>query len=597
MGSFWRELRRRNVFRVGIAYLAAIWVLIQVADVLLPNVGAPAWVLQALLFSSALGFPLALFLAWFYELTPEGIRAASEVETVDSARFTGRKIDFAIIGLLVLAVGFLLVRPQLEEISAALPNSVAVLLCDNLSPDPDDAYFAAGIHDEILNQLAKIEALNVTSRTAVLQYGDTPPPIPQVAEELNVETVMECSVRYSGDLIQVTAQLIDPETDSHLWSETYPGDMSDLSTVFAMQADIAMNIANALEAEFSPEEQAKLREMSTDSPEAYAAFLQSIAAPNRRATLSYLEEAIQHDPEFAVAYIRLAWWYSSMAIQQARGTAADPAERERYADLTREMAQKAIELDPGNSSLAHTALGNLANFSWRWTDAQDSYEQALALNPNSLGQMTAYGQLLSFQGKHEEAIDLALRRLELSSGPVLPIALITLARAYAHAGIFDAAVEPIYRAAEINPGTTLNGITRMWLARIESIRGNISVAADNLKVADGILRDGAVPVVLSQIAYDYSQLDNSDDAAEVVSDLSEAADDRDLHAGSWVLGYLAVGDIENAYNSLQIVVDRIKRQEPDQAQVALKLVKSNLYGDPVLDQPRFQALRNQISGF
>jgi TolB-like protein len=205
----------------------------------------------------------------------------------------GRRIEFALIGLLVLAVGFMLVDSYVledsdrlaevrqtastvgsvaetptpivvEESRDVLPNSVAVLPFENLSPDPDNAYFAAGIHEEVLNQLAKIDALNIIARTSMLQYADQTKSIPEIADELNVETVMEGSVRFADDRVLVTAQLIDPVTNSHLWSESYNREFAD---IFAIQADIAMNIANALEAEFSLEEQAQIEELPTDSPE------------------------------------------------------------------------------------------------------------------------------------------------------------------------------------------------------------------------------------------------------------------------------------------------------------------------------------------
>ena len=237
--SFFGELRRRNVFREGIAYLAAIWILVQVADVVLPNVGAPTWIIQALLFSSALGLPLALVLAWFYEWTAQGIKATADLAAVEEVKFLGRKLDFAIIGLLVIAVGFLLVRSPVEDQDFVLFNSIAVLPFENLSPDPDNAYFAAGVHEELLHRLAAINDLSVISRTSVVRYEDSDLSIPEIADELNVQTIMEGSVRYAGDRVRIAAQLIDAETDEHLWSRVYEEPLVD---IFAIQAEIATNI-------------------------------------------------------------------------------------------------------------------------------------------------------------------------------------------------------------------------------------------------------------------------------------------------------------------------------------------------------------------
>ena len=189
-----------------------------------------------------------------------------------------------------------------------LANSVAVLPFANLSPNADDAYFAQGIHEEVLNQLAKLDALSVIARTSVLRYADGKTSLPDIARELNVQTVMEGSVRYAGDNVRITAQLIDPKTGTQLWSDAYQRKFDD---IFAIQADIAMNIANALRAEFSIEEQREIERPLTTSPEAYALYLQTRTGRRRpRRRLKLLERAIALDPSFAAAYGRKALIYS-----------------------------------------------------------------------------------------------------------------------------------------------------------------------------------------------------------------------------------------------------------------------------------------------
>ena len=307
--ALWAELKRRNVFRVGIAYLAAVWLLLQVADIVIPILDAPDWLLRALFFSALLGFPLALMLAWFYELTPQGIKAASEVGPAAPVRFTDRKLDFAIIGLLVIAVGFLLVRPSTDE-NVALPNSVAVLPLQNLSPDAEDAYFATGLHDEILSQLAKLSNLSVISRTSVLRYAGSDLSIPEIARELNVSSIMEGTVRYADDRVRITTQLIDAERDQQLWSETYEREFAD---IFEIESDIAMNIANALRAEFSPEEAARISVRPTQNSTAYEFYLSGKDYFNRlddrqftALAVQQLQRAIDEDPAFGLAWAELA---------------------------------------------------------------------------------------------------------------------------------------------------------------------------------------------------------------------------------------------------------------------------------------------------
>ena len=234
----------------------------------------------------------------------DGIKRTTETAADASIRHrAGQKLNYAVVGLLVLAVAYMAVdvyvltprrgAPAVDAsgVSAGrvptdvappagdrLPKSVAVLPFDNLSADSDDAYFAIGLHDEILNRLAKLRSLTVISRTTVLRYTEQRPPIPEIAAELNVETVMEGSVRYAGDRIQVTVQLIDGRTDAHIWSESYPGDLSDLATIFALQADIATNVASALQAELSPQERQLLAELPTESAEAYELYLAATTA-------------------------------------------------------------------------------------------------------------------------------------------------------------------------------------------------------------------------------------------------------------------------------------------------------------------------------
>ena len=286
------ELNRRNVFRVGFAYAVVGWLVAQVADVALESFGAPDWVMKTLLFLILLGFVLALFIAWVYEMTPEGIKRESQVDRTQSVvQSTGRKLDRIIIGFLAVAVIFLLADPfghdsepispkatstpvvsePAADESAPIDKSVAVLPFAFRSNNPDDEFFAEGMHDDLLTQLAKIGSLKVISRTSVMEYKDTTKKIPQIADELGVSTIVEGGVQRSGSRIRFNAQLIDAQTDEHLWAETYNRELT-AENLFDIQAEIARAIAQALHATLSPEEEANISRVLTNNLEAWESY-------------------------------------------------------------------------------------------------------------------------------------------------------------------------------------------------------------------------------------------------------------------------------------------------------------------------------------
>lgn len=453
--SFWGELSRRNVVKVGVAYLVVAWLIAQVTGLVLPTFDAPDWVAQTILLLLALGFPVVLIIAWAFEITPEGIRRTADVPAAASiTRSTGRKLNHVVIVLLALAVAVLIVDnyvldddpepaaalaaspddpaangsgdslpppPEASE-DAPLPNSVAVLPLDNLSPDADKAYFAAGMHEELLNHLARLENLNVISRTSVMRYAENRPSIREIARELNVGAVIEGSVRYAGDDVLVTVQLIDAATDVHLWSETYPGDLSD---VFAIQADIAMNVANAMQVEFSASEQERIEERATDSDEAYDHFLVARAIRSRGGlenqirALPELRQALALDPDFVDAQINLA---EALDIRLRLDTLSNPAfQVERDQELAR-----AIELAPEDPRVLELIAYDLAA-SFEWQAAEETLRRSLTnAGANDLDATSAYSAFLLNVGRARESLPYLERERRinpLSIGPYLRLAL------------------------------------------------------------------------------------------------------------------------------------------------------------------------------
>ena len=583
MTSFFGELTRRNVVRVAVAYAIVGWLLVQVADTFFPALQLPEWTVTLVAGLVILGFPLALILSWAYELTPDGMRRSHEVSAPESiTHVSGRKLDFAIIGALVLALGFVVYNYVLEDTDGRLPNSVAVLPFENMSVDPEEAFYASGIHEEILNQLVKLSALNVIARTSMQQYANTEKSIPEIARELNVETVMEGSVRYANGQIRITAQLNDGVTGAHLWSETYTRDFED---IFAIESDVAMNVANAVGAEFSLAEQESIERIPTESPEAYALYLQAQSSSRANAH-SLLDLAIEFDSNFALAYSRKANLYAQSLVDTFGGG----SELQDKADLERivlETAAKASELDPTLAS-AHVAIARARQFYWRWTEAQQAYQRAYLLSPNDPQVLSNYGYFSIWPGNYEDAIRLLQRYVELNPSSNSHH---RLAVALAFSGMLDAAIASWRRSLDLNAAYPS---PYFLLSAVATARRDTNEALEYIRTYERLAGDNILPSQVASLAHRYALLGQHETATTYFNRLEEIAANRAIGAGSWVMAHLAVGDDAEALRWLQIAVDKVAAKEPDEAFFNLMGIKANFSSDPVLDEPRFVELRAQL---
>ena len=321
--NFFGELKRRNVIRATILYLGAVWALAQGISQLGPSVGAPEWATRWFLVAAGIGFPFWIAFSWFYEFTPEGLKRESEIDPAESiTRHTGRKLDFAIIGVLAIAVVLLLtdrfvLRHGVNETTAVqiAEKSIAVLPFENLSSDKENAYFTDGVQDEILADLAKIADLKVISRTSVMQYrSGLARNLREIAQQLGVANVVEGSVQRSGNRVRVNAQLIDTRNDAHLWAQTYDRDLAD---VFAIQSEIAKAIADQLQAKLSPNEKKAIDRPPTNDVVAFDLcaraknlIVTSSSSGLNKADLLHaielLNDAVARDPSFFDAYCQMA---------------------------------------------------------------------------------------------------------------------------------------------------------------------------------------------------------------------------------------------------------------------------------------------------
>jgi TolB-like protein len=339
LSGLFEELKRRNVFRVAIAYIAVAWLILQVADIVFDNITAPAWLMQALMFFLVIGFPLAILFAWAYEMTPEGIKKEKDVDRSQSITAqTGQKLNRTIIIVLLAAVGFLLVDKFMLRGTApdmtATDSSVAVLPFVAMSRGPDDEYFADGLTEEILNSLARIPEILVTARTSSFHFKGQDIPIPEIAEKLGVANVVEGSVRRDGSRLRVTAQLIRASDGFHLWSKNYDRDTVD---TFGVQTDIAEEISAALGVVLDDTQVARMQKAGIRNPEAFIAMQKGVEAfyaahgrANQNELLkennAWFEKALALEPGISDAYIYHSDYYTHALLQGLES--ADPDEQE-----------------------------------------------------------------------------------------------------------------------------------------------------------------------------------------------------------------------------------------------------------------------------
>jgi TolB-like protein/Tfp pilus assembly protein PilF len=382
--AFLEELKRRNVFRVGIAYAIATWVLLQITEVITPILGLPDWAPKLIFVILAIGFVPALIFAWAFELTPEGLKKEREVDRSESiTHATGRKLDFAIIAILLLAIGLLLVdrytgQPATDAEQAS-NKSIAVLPFVNISSDKEQEYFSDGITEEILNSLAAVKELKVAGRTSSFAFKGENQDLRRIGDLLGVEHILEGSVRKSGTTVRITAQLIQVDDGFHLWSETYDRELTD---VFAIQDEIASEILQQLKAQLLDEEIELIEAQRTD-PEVYDLYLlarQRLYTRSRQTIESaagLLDQAIVKDPNYAPAYAQRGI-AALLLSERSYGTIPDTdagVQARRFID-------RALELDP---QLAEGWAGLGLYHKDRPAEheqAIDALTKALSINPN-----------------------------------------------------------------------------------------------------------------------------------------------------------------------------------------------------------------------
>jgi TolB-like protein len=442
--SFLDELKRRNVIKVGIAYAVVGWLTAQIAEFATENFGAPEWVLKIFVVFLLLGFPFVLIFAWAFEMTPEGIKREKDVDRSQSITGqTGQKLNRMIIGVLAVAVVYLLVdkillqktpEPAPAGITTARTSeepgvdddlvaedadhqSIAVLPFVNMSADADNEYFSDGISEELLNVLVKVSSLRVASRTSAFAYKGKEVAIGDIARELKVDHVLEGSVRKAGNTVRITAQLIDGRSDRHLWSETYERQLDD---IFDIQEEISNAIVDALKVALNVDEREAVgrAQRPTENTVAYELYLQGRyrwrqrREANIRAAIDLFEQAVALDPEFAVAYEALAAAHASLSAWSDVSSDEALAKAGIY-------AEKALSLDPMLSEARAVIAESLA-VQYRWGEMLEQYETAVRNAPNNPTVIQWFAEILHNLGYLELALETVLQAYELDpASPVL----------------------------------------------------------------------------------------------------------------------------------------------------------------------------------
>jgi TolB-like protein/Tfp pilus assembly protein PilF len=506
--DFFGELRRRNIFKVAAAYAVVAWLIIQVATATFPYLEIPPWGVRLVIALLLLGFPIAMVLAWAYELTPEGIKRADEVPQQASVKHrTGQRLNLLTIAVLGCAVAFLLYqrfRPG-EAASGAREKSIAVLPFENFSDEKENAFFADGIQDDILTSLAKIRDLKVISRTSVMPYrGATKNNLPQIAQALGVVNVLEGSVRRGEGRVVVSVQLIDARNDRHLWAKRYDRPLADS---LGLQGELASEIAAELRATLSPEEKDRVETKPTENPDAYVLYLKARpyeSNPDRlfedfKLAERLYSEAIQHDPSFALAYARLSatlariyHWF-------------DPTDDRKQ--QIRKNAEKALSLKPDLGE-GHLALG----LYYYWTEA--NYDKALeqfriasaALpNDSEIGYVSA--AIRRRQGRWRENLELLKQSQTVDPGNTNVASEIAFTYAFVHD--WRQAAQMYDRLVTLAPNSENSKIARAYIDLYE--KGS----TDALKKALAEIPAGVDPSgLVTRARWDLAMLERDYPAAD-----------------------------------------------------------------------------------
>ena len=597
--SLFEELKRRNVFRVAIGYTITAWLLLQVVDLVLENIHAPDWVMQVFMLALAIGFPLAVFFAWAFELTPDGVKRESEVDRSQSiTRQTGRKMDRNIIIALALALAYFAYDKFLAKPADSMPQSapaisasaevsttpdsapspvageksVAVLPFVNMSDDAENEYFSDGISEELLNVLVGVKGLRVPSRTSSFTFKGSDKKLADIGRELQVDHILEGSVRKSGDRIRVTAQLIEVNTDTHLWSETYTRQLDD---IFAVQDEIAQAIVGALKVTLTGNDQTVMQTGSTSKVEAYNKYLLGRHFWNQRtpasllASVEPLREALALDPQYGRAWEALADAY--VLIPEYRAGSI-----REYIPLAHEAIDAALAINPQSARALTTSAYIKFMYDYDLQGSAAEFKRAIDIEPDYATAHQWYGELLAAEGKLDAALDQI--RLARKADPLAHIMPHDMGVRLMWTDRRDEAYQYFQESIELNPNAQN---TYRNLAQLQMRDGYFDQARENIRKWSSIVKKDPATELAVIDALENPAL-KQDAVALVLAD-TQAPDGS--HGKALMLMFL--GEPELALDSLE---KGFEQGDP----YAVYIKRMDLY-EPLRDNPRFQALLTKMN--
>jgi TolB-like protein/Tfp pilus assembly protein PilF len=582
--NFFAELKRRNVYKVAVAYIVAGWALSQGIAQVFPVFDIPNWAIRLMVLLIILGLPIATILAWMFELTPEGVK---RTETADAMPGITRRKKHAWIYIVVIgalfSVGLFFLGGYIARNSHASSNelgakSIAVLPFDNLSRDPDNAYFAEGMQDEILTRLAKVADLKVISRTSTQHFKSVPENLPQIAKQLGVTNILEGSVQKAKDQVRVNVQLINALTDAHLWAETYDRKLID---IFSVETDIAKTIADTLQARLTGSEQTAMSKKPTENSAAYELYLKGRFFWNKRTgndlktAANYFQQAIDADPSYASAYAGLAQSYLLIPLFGA-GMPRD------FFPKASAAARRAIELDE-TSAEGHAALANLYGLDdFNPPAAEKEFQRAIALDPNSATAHHWYSNgLLVSMGRFDEAIKEGKRAVELD--PLSLIINADLGSTLMLSRRYDDAIAQLRLTLGLDP----NFAYAHWnLGEALYLKGDSTGAIAEYEKAASLDND---PEIQALLARAYAETGKKEQALEILRKLSATAQHQFVRGYLFALIYIGLGDKATA-------IQYLERCYRERENIDLDWIKVDPLLDPLRGDPQFEALVNKIFG-